>query len=48
MIINNNTLKKLLQEKDELVKEGRALTGEIEKLENQLQQQHPQCYLYLS
>lgn len=33
MIITNNTLKKLLEEKEELVNQGRALTVEIEKLE---------------
>jgi recombinational DNA repair ATPase RecF len=35
MIINNNTLKKLLEEKEELVTQGRALTGDIEKLEKE-------------
>lgn len=35
MIITNNTLKKLLEEKDELVTQGRALTVEIEKLEKE-------------
>lgn len=35
MIINNNTLKKLLEEKEELVKQGRELTVQIEKLEKE-------------
>lgn len=35
MIINNNTLKKLLEEKEELVTQGRALTTDIEKLEKE-------------
>jgi len=35
MIINNNTLKKLLEEKEELVTQGRALTNDIEKLEKE-------------
>lgn len=35
MIITNTTLKKLLEEKEALVNEGRSLTVEIEKIEKE-------------